>query len=339
MDIDKTLSNPKANAETQRIWSLLVENYGKKVISGHCINNGLEDYNKEMAYFKDTVGIMPAMMVFEMYDYDYVSIANDIPTGAVERAISWAKDEGGIVGFHWHWRMGSEYFASGKQWWQSFYSENLISSFKSEFTDAMNTKSGKLYDYIIRDIDLISEQLKKLKENNVTVLWRPLHEASGEWFWWGGSGAETCVKLWKLIYERMTDYHCLDNLIWIWNSEVKDGWFPGREYVDIVSWDVGAEAFDHKSYSDIFNKLSIELAELGTMKMFALTETGPIPDIGKMEQEKAMWSFWATWVGIPTSTTVDMMKSTLNDSRVITLSDFCKGHQLTESEGEKRYGF
>ena len=46
-----------------------------------------------------------------------------------------------------------------------------------------------------------------MRYENVTIMWRTLHEASGGWFWWGASGAEICKWLWKLMHKRMTDYH------------------------------------------------------------------------------------------------------------------------------------
>ena len=39
-------------------------------------------------------------------------------------------------------------------------------------------------------MDAIALQLKKVASNNIPVLWRPLHEAAGGWFWWGAKGAE-----------------------------------------------------------------------------------------------------------------------------------------------------
>ena len=80
--------------------------------------------------------------------------------------------------------------------------------------------------YLIRDIDAISEQLKILQDNNVTVLWRPLHEASGGWFWWGCRGKDAYQWLWNLMYERQTHYHKLNNLIWVWNGQDPD-WYVG----------------------------------------------------------------------------------------------------------------
>ncbi|MFD1134408.1 glycosyl hydrolase [Paenibacillus urinalis] len=321
MNVDRELSNPNANAETKRVWEFLLGNYGKNVIAGHNIGNGQQQFDEATGYFENTIGAMPAFLAFEMYDYDYAAVSNNaVRSTTTERAIAWAKESGGIVGYHWHWHMGQQYLAPGKEWWASFYKDEMSSEFGSLFTDAMTNKSGELYDYIIRDIDLISEELKKLQDAGVPVLWRPVHEASGTWFWWGGYGAENFKTLWDIMYDRMTNYHQLNNLIWVFNSDVDSDWWPGAEYVDMVSADVGADPNDHKSYSDIFYQFTERLDELGTMKMLALTETGPIPDIDKMAEDRSLWSFWATWVGIPSSTTVEKMRDTLNDPRVRSLS-------------------
>ncbi len=95
--------------------------------------------------------------------------------------------------------------------------------------------------YLIRDIDAISEQLKILQDNNVTVLWRPLHEASGGWFWWGCRGKDAYQWLWNLMYERQTHYHKLNNLIWVWNGQDPD-WYVGDDRCDIIGEDVYADA-------------------------------------------------------------------------------------------------
>jgi mannan endo-1,4-beta-mannosidase len=78
--------------------------------------------------------------------------------------------------------------------------------------------------------------LKRLRDAGVPVLWRPLHEASGNawhtpWFWWGAKGAEPYKKLWNMMFDRMNNYHGLNNLIWIYsiNWDNKDSsWYPGK---------------------------------------------------------------------------------------------------------------
>ena len=72
----------------------------------------------------------------------------------------------------------------------------------------------------------------------MALLWRPLHEASGKWFWWGAKGAAPCKALWNLMYDRMVNHHGLTNLIWVWNSDGADyEWYPGDDKVDILARD------------------------------------------------------------------------------------------------------
>ena len=75
---------------------------------------------------------------------------------------------------------------------------------------------------MIKDIDYTAGLLKKLQDNKVPVIWRPLHEAAGGWFWWGAQGAAPCKKLWQVMFDRMVNHHGLHNLIWVWTREPND---------------------------------------------------------------------------------------------------------------------
>ena len=88
-----------------------------------------------------------------------------------------------------------------------------------------------------------AEWIGELQSAGVPVIWRPLHEAEGAWFWWGAKGPEPAKKLWGIVYDRLTNQHGLNNLIWLWNS-VKTEWYPGSETVDLVSADTYAQG-DH----------------------------------------------------------------------------------------------
>jgi len=70
--------------------------------------------------------------------------------------------------------------------------------------------------------------LKQLQDANVPVLWRPYHEMNGDWFWWGGryDGKYTTAALYRQIFDRLVNYHKLNNLIWIWSVDRPSQ--PGR---------------------------------------------------------------------------------------------------------------
>ena len=54
---------------------------------------------------------------------------------------------------------------------------------------ALADPAGEDYALLLRDIDAIAVELQKFEDAGVPVIWRPLHEAQGGWFWWGAQGA------------------------------------------------------------------------------------------------------------------------------------------------------
>jgi len=91
------------------------------------------------------------------------------------------------------------------------------------------------------------------------------------------------------MYKRFTEYHQLNNLIWCWNGGVGE-WYPGNEYVDIISEDIYNST--HGSYGDKYDTL---YKQVGDRKIIAMSENGSIPDISACVKEKKMWSFFCTW--------------------------------------------
>lgn len=90
----------------------------------------------------------------------------------------------------------------------------------------------------------------------------------------------------------MTNYHKLNNLIWVWNS-VAATWYPGDDVVDILSYDSYPSATgDHGAVSARFNDL-ITLGQ--NKKLIALSEVGEIPDPDLLQVYHADWSYFVTW--------------------------------------------
>jgi mannan endo-1,4-beta-mannosidase len=211
----------------------------------------------------------------------------------VEKAIEW-NGLRGIVTFAWHWNAPKDLIDQpGKEWWRGFYTDATT----FDVSKAMNDNSSEEYTLILRDIDAIAVQLKRLKDANVPVLWRPLHEAEGTWFWWGAKGPEPCKWLWELVYDRLTNYHELNNLIWVWTSSASSAaldWYPGDEYVDIIGADVYLPAGTYSSNFIMFDNL-VDIFE--GKKIITLSENGPIPDAESLFEERAAWSWFCTWSG------------------------------------------
>ena len=285
------LIHPAPSYEAETLYLFLRDYYGHRIISGQQADAG---GNTEFNYISERTGYIPAIKGFDLIDYSPSRVENGTTSQQTDRAIDWWKEEQGIVSMMWHWNAPEDLLdTDDSPWWSGFYT--YATTFDP--TIAMNDQNSVEYELIIRDIDVIADELKKLQEAKVPVLWRPLHEAEGEWFWWGSKGPEVCVWLWKLMYDRLTNEHGLDNLIWVWtgtNSEVALDWYPGDEYVDIIGADIYLEDGNYATNFSMFDDMA---GIHDGQKVITLSETGTIPDPDDMDSQKARWSWFVVWSG------------------------------------------
>ncbi|UVI30224.1 glycoside hydrolase family 26 protein [Paenibacillus spongiae] len=282
------LINANATDNAKRLMAYLCDIYGRRILAGQQIGvNTMPEI--DMIY--EQTGKRPAVCGFDFMNDSPSRVERGTVGQDTDLAIQWGKD-GGIVTFCWHWNAPKELIdqAPDRFWHSGFYTN--ATTFDLE--QAMNDPSSEAYRLLIRDIDAISGLLKRLQDEDIPVLWRPLHEASGAWFWWGAKGPEPCIKLWKLMYERMTHYHRLNHLIWVWNGQHRD-WYPGDEYVDIIGEDVYGPARDYSSQAERFNTAISYSTEAD--KIVALSENGPIPDPDQLVQDGIPWAWFCTWYG------------------------------------------
>ncbi|RPI28569.1 MAG: hypothetical protein EHM61_04710 [Acidobacteria bacterium] len=259
--------NPQASAEVQRLMQYLTGIYGTRIIAGQYTG-----VMEELDYLQTFTGKLPALCGFDF-----------LFEGETERALEWA-GYGGLVTFSWHWRAplgGNDFYTSGT----SFDIRRAV------------TPGTPEHDLVLRDIDQIAAQLGRLEEAKVPVLWRPLHEAEGGWFWWGAHGAEPARQLYTILFDRLTSYHRLNNLIWVWTSFSNSQsyrWYPGNQFVDIVGLDNYPAAGNYSPFLAQFNALAALAQE---ERMAALSENGPIPDPDGLVSQQAAWLYFTTWSG------------------------------------------
>jgi hypothetical protein len=144
----------------------------------------------------------------------------------------------------------------------------------------------------VADIDIVAGYLKQLDNEKIPVLFRPLHEASGGWFWWGAKGPGPCKTLWRLMYDRLVNYHKLKNLIWVWTTDAAADnldWYPGDEYVDILGADIYASNGDFSSQILTYNAIKDKFQG---KKLITLSENGPVPDPDLLVADRAFWSWF-----------------------------------------------
>lgn len=283
LNLDQSLINPNATPAAKSLFTYLLSIFGEKTLSGQQDLTWKDETDMYQRVINDT-GKEPAIM-----GYDFMNMAGAWAgysgSGRNQHIIAlehWQR--GGIVTFCWHWRMTGEFYTD-----------------KTSYRIPM--KDGKLYtesvDFtpIVSDIREVAIYLQYLEDAGVPVLWRPLHEASGGWFWWGAkrsdgeSAAEAQIQLWQYIYHQLTDEYGLDNLIWVWNGQAGD-WYPGDEYVDIISMDLYGGEQDYQSRATSFFRA---LNFTGQNRMIAASENSNIPDPDLMQRDNAMWLYFVTW--------------------------------------------
>ena len=162
-----------------------------------------------------------------------------------------------------------------------------------DLTAIMNGEDEEGMALLKKDIANAAAQLKLMQDAGIPILWRPLHEASGGWFWWGAEGPDTYKKLYIMLYDMLTNEYDLHNLIWVWNGQSGD-WYPGDEYVDIIGMDIYA---GERVYTSQIDQFLLNHSYSPTNKMVVLSENGTMIDPDLAVRDRAMWGFFCTWNG------------------------------------------
>ncbi len=277
-------SLPKSK-EAEKVMSFFEKTYGNVIVSGQMDLTWCDRVDMAERVYKDT-GTYPVIMGYDFLNY---TIGKWDGLQQSQEALKWWYGDykydrkykgykGGLVTFTWHWRVGKE---------NEFYTDRT--SFRIPFVNGELDENSPEFEKIKKDLDLIAGQLSFLRDAGVPVLWRPLHEASGKWFWWGASGPEAYKALYRYMYSYFNDVKKLDNLIWVWNGQNKE-WYPGDEFVDITGEDI--YPINHESQKRKYLECK---ASSGGRKMVALTECGRIPDPEKCFDDDAKWLYFMVW--------------------------------------------
>lgn len=283
-EVSAELCNKNATDSAKRLMSYLADTYGSNILSGQYCDTG--QFGKEMTVINKETGKYPAVLGLDFIEYTPSRVEHGSSSKATDYAINFWEN-GGIVTFCWHWNAPTKYLTG--EWYSGFRTEAT----NIDLAKIMNGEDQEGYDLLMQDIDAIAKQLQILQEADVPVLWRPLHEASGGWFWWGASGPEAYKQLYILLYDKLTNEYGLNNLIWLWNGQDKD-WYPGDEYVDIIGEDIYP---GEQVYTSQVNKYleAVDYTDAG--KMVALSENGCVFDPELAVRDGAMWGFFCTWGG------------------------------------------
>lgn len=283
-----TPRNENAQQGVRNVMKLLADISCDKIITGQHTQSMAQE---ELHHIRSVTGKLPALVGFELLSYspniNYSDTDDDCIKeitenyGTLKRAWEWAEQKG-LITFTWHWFSP----LGGRS--KAFFANN------TDFDASKAVINGTPENIaLISDMDVMAGMLRPFCDKGIPILWRPFHEGEGDWFWWGSGliGAENLKKLWRMMYERYTYHHKLNNLIWVWNTPTPEC-YPGDDVVDIISRDMYPAAHEHTSQSAMYNEL---IRITSQPKIALIGEIGTLPCAQAIHNEKIGWASYMTW--------------------------------------------
>ena len=302
-----SLTHPSPMAQAAKLYSLLLDNYGKKTLSGAMGGTAWETSYAD--FVAEAAGSYPAIVGFDYIFNNWQERKNEWsgrPDYTDITPVREAWNARNIIQIGWHWcvpQTTEDAFdtSGGKRYIDSYSYNTRAFGVKEALRDGtwQNAEMKK-------QLQQVAGFLTLLKDAGIPVLWRPLHEAAGDytwgaWFWWGYDGPEACKELWQYMYRTFTETYGLDNLIWVWTVQTSNqgklasvdqlrAWYPGDEYVDIV----GADLYVAKNTTQSAAFQLVNDSVKG-QKMVVLSEFGNLLDIDGFFAEDAPWGYFMNW--------------------------------------------
>ena len=302
------LCNPSASQQAKKVYEFLLQQSGKKTLSGAMSGSSNSNDFADLIY--SNVGKYPALTGYDFIFLQYSPTPENWSWKVNYNDISAAREQwnnNGLVSYMWHWNVPTSESAWKNGTEKGDYTGYAFYSDKTAFDIKEALKEGTWQNqFLMKDIEEVASYLKNLRDAGIPVIWRPLHEAAGNynlysdngaWFWWGKGGAEPCKQLWRLLYDQFTNVHGLNNLIWVWTVDATagcedqyDDWYPGDDVVDIVGVDIYENNTDAKTRQ--FQAL-VDVTKGN--KLVSVSECGNIPDPDKCFAQGNAWSWFMVW--------------------------------------------
>lgn len=271
-----------ATAETKALYVNLKELAKTKVLFGHQddLAYGVKWWDEPgRSDVRETSGSYPAV-----YGWEIGNIAGECNLDSVsfDEMKEWIREgyeRGGVITISWH---EHNPVTGGSAWDTSGRAVSHI------------IPGGSQHEMWKQKLDLVADFMLSLKGNNgelVPVIFRPYHELTGSWFWWGKDlcTREEFIQLWQFTVNYLCSVKNVHNLLYAFSTDFFDSEeyyldrYPGNGYVDVLGFDDYRTVKDAESRDQTINELHM-IADLGQKldKIPAWTETGlvsiPVPD-------------------------------------------------------------
>ena len=323
--------NPNLIPEARRVLEFLESVQGKKMLSGI---SGSQDAQPQAVLH--VTGREPAIAGGDTAGFHrkWGTTYRQVMQHTVDKAIRWWREKGGIVALQYHWMKPGN--PEGSAWVDPPRGTGRLDLAKAV------TPGTEEHQAVMADLKVTADYLQQLAEARVPVLWRPLHEIDGGWFWWTDpERPENTAALWRLMFEYFVKQRKLNNLIWVYNAahvshtrkpraatfeeEVahRKRYYPGAEYVDIASIDTYANPkLGWGTAEQDARRRAYELMQqVAPGKMLAIAEDAALCNPDVFQREGPAWLYCSAWWAGGKSNPVDWMRLTFNHEAYLTLDE------------------
>ena len=230
---------------------------------------------------KESCGSFPAVLGMDLGGIEIGDECNldGIPFEMMRAAAEEHYARGGVLTFSWHARNP----LTGGDAWDITSDKAVEYILKGEGQD-------KFLGWLERTADFL-ESVKGPDGKPAAVIFRPWHEHTGSWFWWGRDlcSIRQYQDLWNLTYEYMVCRRGLANLVWAYSpgggnsEEIYMERYPGDGTVDILGLDLYEYVREGESLDSANARFSAQMRDAfsyisrqaeSRSKLAALTEAG-----------------------------------------------------------------
>jgi mannan endo-1,4-beta-mannosidase len=308
-------ADPEATPEAGQLFARLLKIQAKGTMYGHqddlmCGNTWW--YTPGRSDTKEAVDDYPGVVGFELGEIELNGkrSLDSVAFAEMTEQAKWFHAQNGVITVSWHvvnpfssqWPGIKEPNGAGSAWEVDFLSATGMNAVKSVLPGGSN---HAMFNSWLERLARFFHSWRDEKGTLIPCVFRPYHEHSGSFFWWGATRCydEEYAALWRYTvnYLRGKGLH---NILYAYNTdkvyspeEFLRG-YPGDEYIDMLSidWYGWGEEFnrDVDKALDFTTKLAAE-----KKKLHALSECGPISvDLQKI-LAKYPSSYILTWRHAP----------------------------------------
>jgi len=278
-------ADKNATRQTKALYYNLKQLQQERILYGHQddLAYGIHWENEPgRSDVKEVSGSYPAVYGWDVGDIGNEGAESNLDGVSFDNMREWIKEgyrQGAVITISWHM---DNPVTGGGSWDTTKAAAKLLPG------NELNSKYQSMLDRFAAFVKTLKIE-KEGKEVMIPIIFRPFHEFSGSFFWWGKNHitATEFKQLWKFTIDYLQQKHELHNLLYAYSPnalsefENEEYWnrYPGDDYVDLLGFDDYYTLQGGYGHEDGIAALGKDLAWLVEQarergKIAALTETG-----------------------------------------------------------------